>query len=634
VGRGVFRIAGLFALAGLNPALAQPDLSGLSIEQLANVEITTVSRIAQPLSRTAAPVYVIGQDDIRNSGAFLLPDMLRLAPNLEVMQTAPSAYTVTSRGLNGNAAAQNFPNKLLVLIDGRSVYSPLFSGVYWDMQDVPAADIDHIEVVSGPGGTLWGANAVNGIVNIVTKGSANTQGGFVQLSAGDRFSGATLQYGGQVHDNLSYRFYFSDFYQRGFPTPAGGNAGDGWSKPQGGLRFDWDGGADHLTVQGDVFGGAEGQGANPNQHIAGGNLMARWNRDLGDGEALQVQAYYDRAERKTNDGGGLLLNTYDIQVQHNFTLGGWNHIVWGIGNRIEQYRLTPRVGAANSLLWSPPARVLNLTDLYAEDHVALSDEADLSVGVKLENEPYSGLAAMPSARLSWSFGQDLVWAAVSRAVRSPTPFDTDVQELSGSTLFLAGNPDFRPEEVVAYELGYRGILSDTFSYSVSLFDDVYSDLRNIEVTPTTVLPLFWGNGLRARIFGAEAWASWQLADWWRLSAGLTLQHEDFRFGPGATTLLGTSQLGNDPRHQANLRSTMRLADDLSFSTDLREVGALPSPRVPGYVEMNARLNWRMSGAVEVSVTGFNLLHSRHMEYDNGIQDLVPRSLVVETRWRF
>lgn len=613
---------------------AQPDLARLSIEQLANVEITTVSRVAQPLAEAAAPAYVVDSAQIAQTGAFFLPDLLRLAPNLEVAQTAPASYTITARGLSGNAAAQNFSNKLLVLIDGRSVYSPLFSGVYWDMVDVPAIDIGRIEVVGGPGGTLWGANAVNGVVNIVTRSAAETQGGFVDLTAGDRFNGATLQYGGMAGDDLAYRVYVRDFYQRGFPTAAAGNAHDGWSKPQAGFRLDWDGGADQVTLEGDVFGGAEGQLNGPDQTIAGGNLTARWNRDLGNGQALQVQAYYDREQRHSTDGGGLALNTYDIEIQHNLALADWNQLVWGAGDRVEQYRLSPRIGTANSLLWSPAARVLNLADLYAEDHIAVSPFVDISVGLKLENDPYSGWSAMPSGRISYSFGSDLAWAAVSRAVRSPTPFDQDVVEDLGSTVFLTGNPHFKPEGVVAYELGYRGLLNPQLSYSLSLFDDVYDDLRNIEPAPATFIPLHWGNGLRANIYGLEAWASWQLADWWRLNAGLTLQEEDFRFAAGASQLLGVSQLGDDPRHKATLQSSFDLSDSVSLEADLRDVGRLPNPKVPEYVELDARLGWRLSPGLEISIAGFNLLHGRHLEYVNGAQDLVPRSVQVETRWRF
>ncbi len=615
--------------------LAQADLNRLSIEQLANVEITTVSKQAQPLSEAAAPVYVIGRDDIAHSGANSLPEMLRLAPNLEVMQTSPYAWQITSRGLNGNSQAQNFPNKLLVLIDGRSVYSPLYSGVYWDMQDVLPEDIERIEVVSGPGGTLWGANAVNGVINIVTRGAGQTQGGFASLGAGNLSASAALQYGGSLDDDLSYRVYAKTFYDRAFDKHSGGDAHDGWGKPQAGFRLDWTPGTDSLTLSGDLFRGVEGQAATTNQTISGGNLTAHWSHPLENGAMLQVQAYYDSASRNSPGNGGFTLHTYDLEVQHEFAVAEWNSLVWGGGDRVAQYRIIPRVAAESSLLWEPAARSLNIANLFLEDHVRLGNRVEFTAGLKLEDDPYSGITPMPSARISWNVDANtLIWAATSHAARSPTPFDVDVVEQLGALRYLTGNTQFEPEMVTAYELGYRGQLSRDFSVSLSLFDDVYDDLRSIETTPATFIPLYWGNKLKGSVYGLEAWANWQIADWWRLAAGVNQSHEDFRFDPGASKLLGTAQLGDDPHHQAWLRSTFTLTDDVTIDTDLRDVGALPDPKVPEYVELNARLGWRISPLVEISLSGSNLLHARHLEFVTGGEDLIPRSFFLETRWRF
>ena len=631
-------LAGLVVDGGMSPAraqqYAQADISQLSIEQLANVEITTVSKVAQPLSAVAAAAYVISQDDIVHSGATSLPEMLRLAPNLAVTQSGPGGYTITARGFNGSSSAQNYSNKLLVLIDGRSVYSPLFSGVYWDMQDVLPENIDRIEVVSGPGGTLWGANAVNGVINIVTRKSSDTQGGFIDLGAGNLQSSAAIQYGGMLDDNLSYRVYAKSFYDQAFDKAGGGDGHDGWSKPQGGFRLDWSPGEDFVTLQGDLYSGAQAQPGATNQDISGGNLMARWSHAMDGGQTLQVQTYYDRAER-ASAAGGFVLNTYDLEVQHNFALGSWNSIVWGFGERVTQYRITPRVAPDSSLLWSPVARTLNLANLFAEDHIALGDRVDLTIGLKLESDPYSGISPMPSARISWRVDDnDLVWAAASHAVRSPTPFDTDVMEKLGSVLFLTGNANFQPEQVTAYELGYRGTLSSDLSFSISLFDDVYDDLRSIEPNPVTLLPLFWGNKIAGDVHGLEVWASWQAADWWRMSAGFNWQHEDLEFTAGASKLLGLSQAGDDPNQQAQLRSTIRLSDALSFDANLRYVGELADPKVPDYVEMNARLGWKVSPVLELSLSGFNLLHAHHLEYVTGTQDLIGRSVFAESKWRF
>jgi iron complex outermembrane receptor protein len=636
--RGIAAGLGLAGLLLGAPAHAQQlasadDVQGLSIEQLANVEITSVSKTPQSLSTAAAAIYVINHDDVMRSGAINLPEMLRLAPNLEVMQTNPFRYQIAARGFNGNDADQNFPNKLLVLIDGRSVYTPLYSGVYWDMQDVLPDNIERIEVISGPGGTLWGANAVNGVINVITRKAGDTAGGFATLQGGDQYSSVALQYGGALTDKIDYRVYFKDFYQRSFNTSARVKAHDGWSRPQAGFRVDWDGGPDQLTLSGAVYGGADGQPAGPDEVIGGGNLTLNWKRQLEDDASLGVLAYYDQARRNTFGGGGFTLNVYNLEIQHNFRLADWNSIVWGIGDRIEQYHITDRLGAANSLTWRPGARTLNLANIFAEDRMRLSDTVEFTVGMKAENDPYSGISLMPSGRLSWQVSSsDLLWGAISRSVRSPTPFDTDVVELVGPTPFLVGDPNFKPEEVTAYELGYRGQWFDRFTVSISAFENVYDNLKSIEPAPATFIPLRWANTIEGNVHGVEIWGSLQATDWWRLSAGLTVQHLDLSFEPGASKLLGTQQAGDDPHHKATLRSSMTIWDDVNLDADFRYVGALPDPKVPEYVELNARLAWRVSDTLSLALTGYNLLHGQHQEYPGA--DLIRRGAYLETRLRF
>ena len=612
--------------------LADADLPSLSIEQLANVEITSVSKTPQVLSSAAAAVYVISHDDVIRSGANSVPEMLRLAPNLEVMQTSPANYEVTARGFNGNSTAQNFPDKLLVLIDGRSVYTPLYSGVYWDMQDVLPEDIERIEVISGPGGTLWGANAVNGVINITTRKAADTRGGLLTLGVGDQYSSSAVQYGGSLADNVDYRIYARDFWQRAFNN-GGASAHDSWSKPQGGFRVDWDQAQDRISLQGDIYGGAEGQLGMPNQIIGGGNFTAHWQHKLDDDASFQLLTYYDENQRDVANGGGFVLNTYDIEGQHNFRLGSWNNIVWGVGDRVLQYGITDRIGTVSSLTWQPGHRTLNLADIFGQDRIPLADTVELTVGLKLENDPYSGWSPMPSGRLSWQVASDqMVWGAISRAVRSPTPFDTDVVEKLGSTTFLTGSPKFMPEQVTVYELGYRGQLFGRVSLSVSAFDNIYDDLKNIEPTPVVTLPLMWANMMKGDVHGIEAWASFQALDWWRLDLGFNAQHEDFSFQPGSSKLLGIAQAGDDPHHQASLRSSMNLPHDLNFDADFRYVGALPNPAVPEYVELNSRLAWKISNGLSVALAGYNLLHGQHLEYPGA--DQIRRSVYFETRLRF
>lgn len=621
----------LLAPAHADQRLASSDINKLTIEQLGDVAITSVSKRAEPLSEAPAAVYVISHDDIVRSGAMTIPEILRLAPNLFVAQTSPSNYVITARGFSGNSAAQNFSDKLLVLIDGRSVYNPLFSGMYWDMQDVPVEDIERVEIISGPGATLWGANAVNGVINIVTRKSSDTQGGILQFGIGNKYASASLQYGGRLSDDLTYRAYIETFRDRSFEA----SQHQGWYKPQGGFRIDWTPGDDALTVQGDLYDGRENNGADPDGLIAGGNISANWRHDFEDGSSLQVLAYYDNVQRTTSGGSaGFTVDTYNVDAQYNFMLGSWNTIVVGVGQRLSRYSIRDQIGPATSLLFVPNKGDLNLTNVFVQDQMALSDDVALTLGLKLESDPYSGITPMPSARATWRLDDgSTLWAAVSYAIRSPTPFDTHVQENLGTTPFLKGAPDFLPEKLTAYELGYRTQLSDTAALSVSAFDDEYDDLKSIELDKTTgFLPLRWGNGMKGHVYGVEAWATYEATDWWKLSAGANIQAETFRFKPGASGLLGLSQQGNDPHHQALLRSSMNLTDRVSFDADLRYVGQLPDPHVPAYVEMNARLAWMMTDRIELSLSGYNLLHDHHQEFVPG--NAVTRSVFVNTRWKF
>jgi iron complex outermembrane receptor protein len=469
--RRAFWIAVIAALAPIgHGARAQSveDLQNMSIDQLANIDVSSVTKARESLSDAPAAIYVITHDDIVRSGATSVPEILRLAPNLFVAQTSASTWVITARGFSGNAQAQNFSDKLLVLIDGRTVYSPLFSGVYWDMQDVLVEDIDRIEVISGPGATLWGANAVNGVINIITRKSSETQGGLLEVGGGNLESEVSLRYGGKIGPDLTWRVYAKDFFDADTVTSTGAPTHDNWSKPQGGFRFDWTpASGDAVSVQGDAYQGYEAQQGAANEDISGADVLARWNHAWQNGATLQVQAYWDRTERSTQDnGGGLLLNTFDLDLQNNFSLGARNSVVVGAGFRIDQYRITN----TSSLLFAPPDGHLDLANVFVQDSVSLARSLTLILGVKLEDDPYSGLSPLPSVRLSWKPADEvLLWAAVSRAIRSPTPFDTDVVEKIGPIVYLVGNPDFRPESLIAYEIGARAQPTPRLSFSVSTY---------------------------------------------------------------------------------------------------------------------------------------------------------------------
>ena len=613
-------------------AATASDLDRMPIEDLAKIAISSVSKTTQPLSDAAASIYVITHEDILRSGAASLPEILRLAPNLFIAQTSASQYVITARGFSGNGADQNYSDKLLVLIDGRSVYTPLYSGVYWDMQGVLPEDIDRIEVISGPGATLWGANAVNGVINIITRKSADTQGGYAELTGGNLTRSVSLRYGGRIGDDLAWRAYVTDFADRATATAAGANAHDAWSRPQGGFRLDWTPStADTVTLQGDAYRGQENQLGGADSDIGGENLLGRWNHAWDGGAALQVQAYFDRTQRKTLDGGGsLALDTWDLDLQHSFAFGRRNQIVWGGGVRVDQYQLN----GPPQLTFAPPSRTLTLADLFVQDSFSLTDAAKLILGLKLEDDPYAGVSALPNARLSWKAADGvLVWAAVSQAIRSPTPFDRDVQEKLGDTLFLVGGADFRPERLTAYEIGARLQPAPQMSVSVSVYDNDYAELRSVEFNPVTLLPLFWGNRLRAETYGLEAWGDYALTPAWRIAASADLFNEHVTFAPGASQLLGAAQLGDDPRLQTSLRSSANLGHHVSFDAELRHVGPLPNPHLPAYTELDSRLAWSLNDQVQLSLAGFNLLNPRHQEFA-APADPVQRSVVAGLQWRF
>jgi iron complex outermembrane receptor protein len=608
------------------------DLSGLSIAELANVSVTSVSKHAQPLSQAAAAIYVITHDDVIRSGAQTLPEMLRLAPNLQVYQTSSSGWVVTARGLNGNSAAQSFSNKLLVLIDGRSVYTPLFSGVYWDMQQVVPDDVDRIEVISGPGATLWGANAVNGVINIITKRASETQGALLDVSGGGFQKTATAQYGGSFGDDVHYRIYGANSWFGDTRTLAGQSANDHWSKPQAGFRLGWTPtGRDQVSFQGDIFKGQEAQPGAPNEDLSGGNFTTRWDHSFHDGSALQAQAFFDEISRGTRfNGERFVQDTYDVEVQDSLAPIGRNQLVVGAGARSVHYNIHAGQGA---LLFLPASRTLRLGDVFAQDTVSLRPNLDLIVGLKLESDPYIGVSPLPNVRLSWRPTSGvMLWTAVSRAIRSPTPFDRDVVEKVSGVTFLKGSGDFRPEGLTAYEAGGRFHPMERLSISVSTYYDVYDHLRSIEATPGSFIPLYWGNMIRGNVYGVEAWGDYDVAAWWRLSASVNALHDELEFAPGASRLLHVDQEGEDPPLQASLHSAISPRTDVTWDAYLRHVDATPDEDVPAYTELNTSIAWRVADHLRLSISGFNLLHAQHREYAGGTE--IPRSVFAEARTWF
>jgi iron complex outermembrane receptor protein len=617
------------------------ELDRLPIEDLANIQISSVSKTLEPLSEAPAAIFVITHEDIVRSGATTLPEILRLAPNLQVAQVTASSFGISARGFNGTAA-----DKLLVLIDGRSVYTPFANGVLWAAQDVPPEDIERIEVISGPGATLWGANAVNGVINIITRNSGDTEGGFVELDGGDLYRGATLQYGGRITRDLSFRLY-ADGADHGHDlTAAGANADDDWRRRHGGFRIDWTPSGDVVTLQGDLYRDSEDQPP-PFARAAstGGNLLGRWTHTMQGGGALEIQAYYDDVRLVTSGQTNYSLRTYDLELQHSFLLGGRQQIVWGAGYRVTQddFIIQPsNLAGAATEFFDPQKRTLSLGDLFAQDTIALRPSLKLTLGLKLEDDPYSSVEPLPNLRVSWKLTErNLLWAAVSRAVRAPSRLDRDFNENAGSQPFLTGGR-FTSEDLVAYEVGYRTQPTPHLSASISLFYNDYRHLRSFEFSPVTLFPVIIENRLEGDTFGVEVWGAYQATDWWRLTAGANWLHKDLRFKPGSSGVGGTSIAGNDPSYQASLGSMMNLSHGVTLDLDLRDVGALPAPASPAYAELDGRLAWAISGSIEVALVGANLLNPRHEEFGSGFASVqvgasgveTARSLYLATRWRF
>jgi iron complex outermembrane receptor protein len=596
---GLFGAWGLDARA-LDLASAS-DLDQLSLEELLNVEVTSVSRAPERLGDAPAPIYVISAEDIRRSAASNLPEALRLAPTLEVAQQNVANYAITARGFNSPQSG----NKLLVLVDGRSVYTPVASTVFWETLNVALPDVERIEVVRGPGGTLWGANAVNGVINVISKSAADTQGALLHVGAGDRDRNATLRYGGDLGDGAAFRVY-GLWFNRGesLERRRGDPTSDGARGLQGGFRLDAVSGPGEWTLQGDAYRNTMDL---QDYRLTGGNLLARWNRPLSERSRVSVQAYYDRADRRyqvAND----LLQTLDLQAQLNAAVARRHRLVAGGEFRAWRSEFQSLVGIG----FQEPRADLSVGSAFIQDEIALAPAVALTLGLKLEHSSYSGLDYLPNARIAWRATPDnLFWSAISRAVRTPSRIDRELSALP----FLAPAPDFEPEGLIAYEAGYRGQPLPSLTLSLSAFYNAYDDLRTTERQPGGGAVMLQ-NGLRGRTYGFEGWAKYSLTPSWRLSGGFTTLHKDFELKPGHQDLTGLQALGQDPSYQVSLRSEANLSPSVELDVALRRVGRVSPSAVPAYTEADARLGWRLSEQAELSLVGRNLLHESHLEVDN------------------
>ncbi len=644
-----------------SPISAKP-VDELSLEDLVNIKVTSVSKRETGLEDSPAAVSVVTQDDIRRFGITTLPEALRLVPGMDVAQINSHEWAVSGRGFNGE-----FANKLLVLVDGRSVYTTGFGGVIWSMQDVVMEDLDRIEVIRGPGGSLWGANAVNGVINIITKSAKETQGGLITTTVGTQEQpSTTVQYGGQLATNLYYRAYVKYFNRDEFVDSTGAEGPDAWSGIQGGFRLDWEPSAeDKLTLQGDYYENRLNQSQKfPSltppylqngevvNHDSGGNVLGRWTHEFSDTSALTAQAYFDHFSPQEL-GVRYTADTIDLDAQHRFAIGSRNDILWGLGYR----HISDSLRASPFLSMSPAAQEEQLFSSFVQDEITLApDRVKLTLGSKFEDNDYTGFEVQPSARLIWTpTDHQAFWTSVSRAIRTPSrserseQVDFGVIPPSPTTppveLPVLGNPSLQSEELLAYEAGYRLEFSKRLSWDLTGFYNKYNQLilpvpgtpefQPAPFPPHLVVPSMNQNAGGAHTYGMEVSARWNVTEDWHLVSSYSWLGVHFDSD--------SPELHGSPEQQFQLRSTLNLPAHLELNGALFYVDQIEAPygmglmRVPSYVGLDLGLVWHASKSLELGLWGKNLLQDRHLEFPSSTTSLlteVPREIVARLTWRF
>src|SRR6266849_265758 len=581
-------------------------LKHVSLEDLGQIEVTTASKVPVKATRTPAAIYVITQEDIRRSGATSIPEALRLAPGVAVARVDSNTWSLGMRGFESTLS-----RSVLVLIDGRSVYTPLFAGVYWQVQDTLLEDIERIEVIRGPGGTIWGANAVNGVINIITKRAQETHGTLVSAGGGNLDQGfANFRYGAGNSKGFNYRVYGKGF-TRGPEFHPDHKQFDDWRMGQTGFRTDWDAhNHDRLTLQGDIYYGDAGQrvgitsysppfmtNVEQNAELSGGNLLGRWERELGSGSNVQLQTYYDRTNRKQSNFAESR-DTFDIDFIHHLTLPGRQDFLWGLGARLSSGNVSDVV---NTVVFTPDHYTDKLYNAFIQDEIPIvGNQLSLTVGSKFLHNNYSGFDAQPSARLLWTPSpRQTLWAAVTRAVRTPSRLEEDFQ-LTGVlipnplTFFrIVGDRKFSSESLIGYEAGYRSLVGPKFFLDIATFYNKYDHLLSLEPgapfsensppTPHLVVPFFFRNGMLGTTTGVEIAPDWTPTRWWRLRGSYSYLHIDLKAragSPDRTTASSTE--GSSPHHQVVIQSSLDLPKNLEFDQTYRYVSALPAQMVGGY----------------------------------------------------
>jgi len=657
-------LAGFLSVLLAGSTIAQnprnvPDVTAMSMEDLMNLQVTSVSKRTQKVADAAAAIFVITQEDIRRSGATSVPEALRLVPGLEVARIDQNKWAIGSRGFNGR-----FDNKLLVLIDGRSVYTPLFSGVYWNVEDVMLEDVDRIEVIRGPGATLWGANAVDGVINVITKKAKSTQSAVVTAGAGteERAAGG-VRYGGKLGDNTYYRAYTKYFDWAPSAYPSGMTAHDGWDALRGGFRADWTpAGANSLTLQGDIYRtrfdetltvaslSAPYSNTFPNDgKYSGGNILGRWNH-TSEGSSMSLQMYYDNTTISDHSLFGDHQNILDVDFQHAFHVGDSQQFVWGLGYRSIHDKNNPSF----TVSLRPNQVTLNQFSTFLQDEISLVDNRlQITLGSKFERNEFTGFEIEPNARLLWNLTPNQsIWTAVSRAVRTPALTEEGLRLNSQvippgtpanpsplpAVIAVFGSHQFNSEDLLAYELGYRVQATSDLSLDIATFYNNYSNLRTAEPgapfvegspAPTDiVIPFVAGNKMSGGTYGVELFADWKVVPKWRLVGSYSYLQMDIHKNANSQDPTPDNPNGSSPRHQWYLRSSIDLPKHFEQDTTLRFVDHLPSLNVPNYYSLDAHLGWRPVTRLELSIGGQNLLNDWHFEF---MPDFVNTSPTVVKR---
>ena len=638
----------------------------LNLEELMNIEVTTASRRPQKLTEVPAAVFVITQEDIRRSGATSIPEALRMAPGVQVARVGTDKWSISVRGFNGR-----FANKLQVLMDGRSVYTPLFSGVIWSQQDTFIEDIERIEVIRGPGATVWGANAMNGVINIITKKAADTQGTLLTAGGGSferAFVGA--RYGGKLSENTPFRVYAKGFSRDNTTTLSGANTHDAWRSARAGFRLDHTRGIDEFTVQGDLFVNSIGDTLNQpiltapftrtdilNAKEKGGNIRFRWDRRYSAKSSTMLQIYYDRIHNQLAPSTKYA-ESFDIDFRHRLPVLDRHDVIWGANYRLYNNKVIDT--ALTNFI--PRQQTNHIFSAFVRDEITLLPELlRLTLGMRLGHNDFTGLEVQPDVRLMWTPDQqNSVWLSVARAVRTPSRGEDDVtinfgvapmpQDPSLPTMMaVQGSNSFGSEKLMAYELGYRHQLSPQASIDIAGFFNDYSQLRDLSfgtirqgigIHQHLMLPIFFNNQGSAHAYGGEVSIDWRPIERWRLQGNYSFQdvtvNSNIVFSEIDSTTGGAHKA--NPHHQLSLRSNFDLSERIELDLWLRYVDNLAFYNIKDYVTMDAKMAWKPVQNVEFFLVGQNLFSQNHRESQSdfipSVATRIPRGIYVGGRWHF